>query len=399
MKKRFYWLSILLTGFLMFGLSLTALGEVGVTDDEIVIGSHQDLSGPIAMWGVQVKMGMEMAAKEINAAGGVYGRKIRLVIEDNAYNPAQAIMVTNKMINRDKVFMFIGNMGSPTAGATKPIISRKKIPQMFPLTAASLFYEPYDRYSFAGFVPYYDQARMLTKYFVEKKGKRKVGIMYQDDEMGSIMKKGVQDQLKAMGMKLHAAESYKRGATVFSTQIAKLKKAGSDLVVLATVIRETVGALAEAKKLQWKVDMCGMTPAFSSYIPALSKRAGFSADGFYATGQAPYIYPDHPMPAARKFYQDYKKMYGKAPDAPSTAGYSDIQIFADIARMVGPDLTREKFIDTLETLRDYPDKWFGSSPLTFTNKNHQGMFDATLFQIQKGKWVRVAGPFRFKGPE
>ena len=156
----------------MFGLSFTALGEVGVTDDEIVIGTHQDLSGPIAGWGIYVKMGMEMAVKEINAAGGIYGRKIRLVVEDSAYNPAQAIMVTNKMINRDKVFMFIGNMGSPTAGATKPIISRKKIPQMMPLTAASLFFDPYDRYSFGGFTPYYDQARILTKYFVEKKGKK-----------------------------------------------------------------------------------------------------------------------------------------------------------------------------------------------------------------------------------
>ena len=72
MKNRFMWLSILLTGFLMFGLSFTALGEVGVTDDEIVIGTHQDLSGPIAGWGIYVKMGMEMAVKEINAAGGIY---------------------------------------------------------------------------------------------------------------------------------------------------------------------------------------------------------------------------------------------------------------------------------------------------------------------------------------
>ena len=383
----------------MFGLSLTAFGEVGVTDDEIVIGSHQDLSGPIAGWGVQVKMGLEMAAKEINDAGGIYGRKIRLVIEDNAYNPGQAIMVTNKMINRDKVFMFIGNMGSPTAGATKPIISRKKIPQMFPLTAASLFYEPYDRYSFGGFVPYYDQARILTKYFVQKKGKKKVGIMYQDDEMGSIMRQGVEDELKAMGMTLHAAESYKRGATVFSTQISKLKRADCDFVVLATVIRETVGALAEAKKLQWDVDMCGMTPAFTSYIPYLAKGAGFSADGFYATGQAPYIYPDHPVPAARKFYKDYQELYGKAPDAPSTAGYSDIQIFAEVARMVGPDLTREKLIDTLETLREFPDRYFGGAPFTFTSKSHQGVYDAMLFQIKDGKWTFVDGPMRHKNPE
>jgi branched-chain amino acid transport system substrate-binding protein len=226
--------AILLTLFIfLVGLCFSGnlfARDVGVTDDEIVIGSHQDLSGPIAGWGIQVKMGMEMKAHEINEAGGIYGRKIRLVIEDSAYDPKKAIMVTNKMINRDKVFCFIGNMGSPTAGATKPIISRKKIPQMMPLTAASLFFDPYDRYSFGGFTPYYDQARVIVKYFKEQKGYTKFGLMYQDDEMGAIMKKGVEDQLTAYNMKLMAAESYKRGATDFSSQIAKLKKADVQLV-------------------------------------------------------------------------------------------------------------------------------------------------------------------------
>jgi ABC-type branched-subunit amino acid transport system substrate-binding protein len=212
--------------FIGFGLSGPAVsGEVGVTDNEIVIGSHQDLSGPIAGWGQQVKLGLEMRAREINEAGGIHGRKIRMIIEDSAYDPKKAIMVTNKMISRDKVFAFIGNMGSPTAGATKPIISRKKIPQMFPLTAASLFYDPYDRYSFAGFTPYYDQARIIVKWFKKEKNYTRFGLMFQDDEMGAIMKKGVVDELAAQGLKLTAAESYKRGATDFSSQIAKLKKA------------------------------------------------------------------------------------------------------------------------------------------------------------------------------
>lgn len=377
------------------GFSMTAAAEVGVTDTEIVIGSHQDLSGPIAGWGVQVKMGMEMGAKEINDAGGIYGRKIRLVVEDNAYDPKQAITVTNKMISKDKVFMFICNMGSPTAGATKPLISRKKIPQMFPLTAASLFYDPYDRYSFGGFTPYYNQARTLTQYFIKEKGKKRIGVLYQDDEMGSIMLKGVTDQLKEMGMKLTAKESYKRGATVFSTQMAKLKKANVDLVVTATVIRETVGALGEAKKLQWDVDMCGMSPAYTSYIYLLAGKAGFSADGYYAMGQAPYMYEDHANPKARKFYQDYKAMFGKVPDAPSTAGYNTLYIFKQVAEKVGKDLTREKFIDALENFGTIQDSIFDGVPVTFTPKSHQGAYDSQLFQIQNNKWVKIAGPINY----
>lgn len=364
--------------------------EEGVTDAELVIGSHQDLSGPIAGWGIQVKMGLEMRAREINEAGGIHGRKIRLVIEDNAYDPKKAIMVTNKMINQDKVFAFIGNMGSPTALATKPIISGKKIPQMFPLTAASGFYEPYDRYSFAGFVPYYDQARCLIKYFVEEKKYKKIGLLYQDDEMGAIMLKGVKDQLAIFNMTLTAAESYKRGATEFSSQITKLRKAEVQLVVLATVIRETVGAFREAKKIGWNVDMCGMTPAYTQYVIDLLEKAGSSADGLYVTGQTEYPYEDSPLASVRDWYKRHLARFGKPGDLPTTAGYAGVHYFAMAAQKVGRDLTREKFIDALETFREVPDDVFGGAPVTFTNTSHQGGYNVFMFQVQRGKWKRIS---------
>jgi len=378
------------------GLSGTLKAEVGVSDTEIVIGSHQDLSGPIAGWGIQVKMGLEMRAREINEAGGIHGRKLKLVIEDNAYDPKKAIMVTNKLINRDKVFCFIGNMGSPTAGATKPIISRKKIPQMWPLTAASLFFEPYDRYSFGGWTPYYDQARAVVKYFAEQKKYTKFGLMYQDDEMGAIMKKGVDDQLPLHGLKLIAAESYKRGATDFSSQITKLKKANVELVVLATVIRETVGALKEAKKLDWKVDMCGMSPAYTIYVPLLCKKAGFSANGFYSTGQTPYPYPDSPRAAVREWYQRHKEWFGKNPDLPTAAGYMALHFFAQAAEKAGRDLTREKLIDALENFNKVQDPIFGGPNTTFTSTSHKGVDEAMMFQVQNDRWITIAGPIGYK---
>jgi ABC-type branched-subunit amino acid transport system substrate-binding protein len=374
-----------------FGLSGPAFsGEVGVTDNEIVIGSHQDLSGPIAGWGTQVKNGLEMRAGEINETGGIHGRKLRLVIEDNAYDPKKAILVTNKMISRDKVFAFVGNMGSPTAGATKPIISRKKIPQMMPLTAASLFFDPYDRYSFGGFVPYYDQARCIVKYFVKEKGYKTIGLMYQDDEMGAIMKKGVVDQLAAYNMKLAAAESYKRGATDFSSQIAKLRKADVQLVVLATIIRETVGALKEANKLGWKVDMCGMTPAFTKYVPGLCLKAGFSPDGFYCTGQTPYPYADSPRAPVQKWWKRYVAMFAKDPDMPVAAGYMGIEYFRIAAEKVGRELTREKFIDALETFRDVPDEIFGGPGLTYTSTSHKGADRVFMSQVKGGKFIKIS---------
>jgi ABC-type branched-subunit amino acid transport system substrate-binding protein len=287
-------------------------------------------------------------------------------------------------------------MGSPTAGATKPIISRKKIPQMVPLTAASLFFEPYDRYSFGGFTPYYDQARCIVKYFKENKGYTNFGLMYQDDEMGAIMKKGVVDQLAVYKMKLAAAESYKRGATDFSSQIAKLKKADVQLVVLATVIRETVGALKEANKLGWKVDMAGMSPAFTKYVIGLCLKAGFSPDGFYCTAQTPYVYADSPRPEVRAWWRRHVKMFQKEPDIPTTAGYAGIELFRVAADRVGPDLTREKFIDALETFRNVTDGIFGGAPVTYTSTSHQGAYEVFMSRVKGGKYVKISDFIDFR---
>ena len=374
---------------LTIGMTSVLGGEIGVSDTEIVIGSHQDLSGPIASWGIQLKTGMEMKAREINEAGGIHGKKIRLVIEDSGYDPKKAIMATNKMMNLDKVFCFLGNLGSPTAGATMPMIIEKKIPHLFPITPATIFFEPFDRYKFALFVPYYSQARAAVKYFVETKKYNRIGILYQDDEMGSIIYEGVKDQMAGYKMEAAAAESYKRGATEFSSQIARLKKADVQVVVLATVIRETVGALKEAKKIDWNVDMCALIPAFTKHVPLLAMQSGFSADGMYCTGQTPLIEPDSPLLFVREWYKRHQEWYGKEPEQQVWAGYSVCHFFALAAQKAGRDLTREGLIDALETLRDVPDD-FGGPSITFTKTNHLGADRVFMSQIQGGKFVKLS---------
>jgi branched-chain amino acid transport system substrate-binding protein len=108
----------------------------GITDTEIVVGSHQD-PGPIKTWGVSVANGMKMATEEINAAGGVNGRKIRLIIEDSGYDPKRAVLDTQKLIEKDQVFSMVGAMGSPTVLAAQDIVLDAGVTQLFPLTAPS----------------------------------------------------------------------------------------------------------------------------------------------------------------------------------------------------------------------------------------------------------------------
>ena len=100
----------------------TKLTNEGISPTELVIGTHQDLSGPIKVWGVPVSNGMKMAVEEINAAGGINGRKLRMILEDNSYDPKKAVLATQKMIERDKVFAMVGPMGSATVLAAQDIL-------------------------------------------------------------------------------------------------------------------------------------------------------------------------------------------------------------------------------------------------------------------------------------
>jgi branched-chain amino acid transport system substrate-binding protein len=114
----------------------------GVSKNEIVIGSMQDLSGPIVAFSKQFKNGMEMRVEELNAQGGIHGRKLRLIVEDHGYDPRKAVLGAQKLVQRDRIFAMIGTIGTPTALASMPILFQKNVPHLFPLTAARQMYEP-----------------------------------------------------------------------------------------------------------------------------------------------------------------------------------------------------------------------------------------------------------------
>src|SRR5947209_10874486 len=222
----------------------TKVTDQGISASEIVIGTHQDLSGPIKVWGVPVSNGMKMATEEINAAGGINGRKIKLILEDSGYDPKRAVLASQKMVERDKVFAMVGPMGSPTVLAAQDILFDAGVLQLFPLTAAEFTFKfdpakPQERLKFNNLLPYVESTRAAVKYMVEWKNFQKPCIMHQDDEYGKNVMDGFNQQLTAMKLQPASVTSYKRGASDFSAQVAKMKSDGCDLVVLGTVIRET----------------------------------------------------------------------------------------------------------------------------------------------------------------
>ncbi len=370
----------------LLGLAFAARADVqGVSDDEIVLGTHLDLSGPINFWGLPIKNGMELAIEEINSAGGIHGRTIKLIVEDTGYDPKRAVLATQKMLTRDKIFAMVGSMGTPTSAATMPLVLKRGLPHLFPITPAEMFYKPYDKLKFAFFSPYYDNIRTGLKYLIETKGKKRVGILYQDDEFGANVLKGAKDQLQAMGLPLVSSTTYKRGATDFSSQIARLKSDGVDLVVLGTIIRETVGAMATARKMGWNVDFIVSQAGYAPVVAALGKG---NVEGLYGGGMTPIPYPDTASPGVKKWLKRYKDKFGKDANVQAVIGYIVMKTVAMGLENAGRDLTPDSLVAGLEKISGYQNM-FGSAPISFSAGNHLATRKTFVAQIRNGRWVTL----------
>jgi ABC-type branched-subunit amino acid transport system substrate-binding protein len=368
----------------------TKVTNEGISPAEIVIGSHQDLSGPIKVWGVPVSNGMKMAADELNAAGGINGRKIKLIIEDSGYDPKRSVLASQKLIEKDKIFAMVGPMGSPTVLAAQDILFDAGVLQLFPLTAAEFTFKfdpakPQERLKFNNILPYVESTRAAVKYMIEAKKFAKPCIMHQDDEYGKSVLDGFTQQVTAMKLTPAAVTSYKRGASDFSAQVAKMKSDGCDLVVLGTVIRETIGAMGEAKKLGWDVTFLGATPTNVLEVPALGKDM---VEGLYAASGFEIPYEDTAKGKVKDWLVNYKKAFGSDANTQAIIGYNAMMTFAYYANKAGKDLTGAKMLASLESGDVFQDI-FSSPPTKFSKTNHLASTVTQVQQVKKGRWVLV----------
>lgn len=374
----------------------TKVTNEGISASEIVIGTHQDLSGPIKGWGVPVSNGMKMAVEEINAAGGVQGRKIRLVVEDSGYDPKKAVLASQKLIERDKIFAMVGPMGSPTVLAAQDILLDAGVLQLFPLTAAEFTFKfdpakPQERLKFNNLLPYVESTRAALKYMMEWKNFKKPCIMHQDDEYGKNVLDGFNQQLTAMKVQPASITSYKRGASDFSAQIAKMKSDSCDLVVLGAVLREPIGAMTEAKKLGWEVTFLGATPTNVMEVPTLGKEA---VEGLYAASGFEIPYEDTAKGKVKDWLVNYKKMFSTDANTQAIIGYNAVMTFAFYANKAGKDLTGQKMLDALESGDKFLDI-FNSPPTKFSKTDHLANTITQVQQVKGGRWVLVKDNLMF----
>jgi ABC-type branched-subunit amino acid transport system substrate-binding protein len=374
----------------------TKVTNEGISAGEIVIGTHQDLSGPIKVWGVPVANGMKMASEEVNAAGGINGRKIRLVVEDSGYDPKKAVLASQKLIERDKIFAMVGPMGSPTVLAAQDILFDAGVLQLFPLTAAEFTFKfdpakPQERLKFNNLLPYVESTRAALKYMMEWKSFKKPCIMHQDDEYGKNVLDGFNQQLTAMKVQPASITSYKRGASDFSAQVAKMKSDGCDLVVLGTILRETIGAMTEARKLGWDVTFLGASPTNVLEVPTLGKDA---VEGLYAASLFEIPYEDTAKDKVKDWIVNYKKMFGTDANTQAMIGYNAVMTFAFYADKAGKDLTGQKMLDSLESGEKFLDI-FNSPPTKFSKTDHLANTITQVQQVKGGRWVLVKDNLMF----
>jgi len=251
-------------------------------------------------------------------------------------------------------------------------------------------YEPYDRLKFYGAASYVDQVRSGVEYFAKQKGKKAVCVMYQDTDFGKEVLEGVEQQTKKLGIKIVETATHKPTDQDFTASISKLRNAGCDLVVMGTIVRDSIVPYVTARKAGWTdVTFLGSSAAYDLVVGAAP-----GMDGFFGMGLTEMPYVDSNVASVKKFVEDYKKKFNIDPNIGAVYGYVAGDLTVQGLKNAGKDLTLDSFVKGLEAIKDYKDI-FNGPKVSFGPNIRQGASSSFLAEVKGGKWVRVTEPLSF----
>ena len=391
MKRAMLVVGVVLAAGALAGVAL-AQESRGVSKTEIVLGMHTDLSGPAATYGVSSSNAVKMRFDEINDKGGIHGRKIRLIVEDSQYQVPRAVQAGAKLINRDRIFAMVAPLGTPMNNALFKDQFDAGVPNLFPLSAARSMYEPFHKLKFYNAATYVDQVRAGIQYFVSKKGKKALCAMYQDTDFGKEVLDGIQIQADKLKIKIVETTTHKPTDQDFTAQITRLKAAGCDLVVLGTIVRDSIVPYATARKIGWTdVDFLGSAASYDLFVAAAQ---GGVTEGLYAMGLTDMPYRDTLSPTAQAWFDRYKERYKNDPNIGAIYGHVAADLTALGLEKAGADLTLNALVKGLESIRGYKDI-FNGPEVNFGPDKHQGANSSFLAVVKGGRWVRLTDPLTF----
>ena len=360
-----------LAGFIIaFAVMCTpCAAEKGVTDDEIVIGSIAPLTGKIAMVGVAIANGARDYFNHINENGGINGRKIKFISEDGKYEPPTAIASFKKLITRDKIFACSSTSGTPITAALAPSIKREKLPSFCTIAASSIFYPKSPEHIFS-FGPYYSENMIFNVEYVLftlKAKNPRIALLYQDDEFGLEGKKGFEAAVKKYNLNVVAVEKYSRSAIELGAQAYNIKSAKPDYVFMTTIPSHSIMFLKEAMKIGLNVPILAVA---NTRFEQVIEVAGDAAANFYVT-EYTALPGEKGAPSMEKLMALWQK--NNKPDTVPPRYYilSHVNaiIMAEAMNRCGKDLTRDKLIETLETMKDF-DTGGITGNITYSKTDH-----------------------------
>jgi branched-chain amino acid transport system substrate-binding protein len=330
--------------------------DAGASDTEIKIGQTVPFSGPASAY---ASIGKAQAAyfKMINDQGGINGRKINLIQYDDAYSPPKAVEQVRKLVESDEVLLTFQIIGTPSNAAVQKYLNSKKVPQLFAATGASRFTDPKNFPWTMGYNPnYFVEGRIYGQYIIKEHPNAKIGVLYQNDDLGKDYLNGLKAGLGDKAAKMIVTEaSYEVSDPTVDSQILKIKDAGADLFFSATTPKQAAQAIKKIAEMGWHPVQIVDINATS--VGAVMKPAGLEA----AKGVISVNYGKDPLDptwrddAGMKRYFDFMAKYYPDGDKDSnfnTYGYGTAQLLAHVLQQCGDNLTRENVMKQAASLKD-----------------------------------------------
>ena len=330
--------------------------DPGASDTEIKVGQTMPFSGPASAYS---SIGKTQAAyfKMINDQGGVNGRKINLIQYDDAYSPPKAVEQIRKLVESDEVLLTFQIIGTPVNAAVQKYLNAKKVPQLFAATGASRFTDPKNFPWTMGYNPnYFVEGRIYGQYILKEHPNAKIGVLYQNDDLGKDYLNGIKAGLGDKAAKMIVTEaSYEVSDPTVDSQILKIKDAGADLFFSATTPKQAAQAIKKIAEMGWHPVQIVDINATS--VGAVLKPAGLDA----AKGLISVNYGKEPLdptwkddPGLKKYFDFMAKYYpdGDKDSNFNTYGYSTAQLLAHVLKQCGDDLTRENVMKQAASLKD-----------------------------------------------
>ena len=372
----------ILLAAILIGLALPARAA---DKSEIVVGTITDLSGPAAVYGHAVVNAMRLRFDTVNAAGGIRGRKLKLVVEDHQFQVPRAVQATSKLLKLDRAQVFVGSLGTAQVQAVLPQLRAAGVANLFPMAASRDLVHASDAISWISGSLYYDQIRAGVKWMVETKAKQAVCVMAQSTEYGEEVQQAVKDQLAQHGQTIKTVVTHRPIDTDFSAPVQRLRNAGCDLVVLATLLRDTILPMAAAKTAGWSVDFLGPS---TTHDYLLAQAPGGATQGLYSVSSLSL--PDRATaPAEVTAWMDaYKARFGTEPNAGAIYGATIADLAVLALDRAGGETGMAKLTRGVASIRGWRDL-FGGTLQAFGDGGRQGTRQAYVYQLRGPRYERL----------